>query len=76
MLQEDYKENLVARLSDLLDDSGITQKELSEKINVSSKTIQRAVNSGDLTNIHTLIEIANYFDVTVSYLIGESDERN
>ena len=64
------------RLRSLRNDKGITGEQLGKVLNVTKVAVSKW-ESGDRTpNYDILIRIANYFDVTVDYLLGTSDFRN
>ena len=48
----------------------LTQNDLSKKLNISRVNLSRYENGEVEPNFETLIKIANYFDVSVDYLIG------
>ncbi len=54
--------------------SGLSQKKLGEKLNVSRTAINDWENRGIETNFTTLMEIAKFFNVTTDYLLGKVDE--
>lgn len=64
------------RLKMLREETGMTQKELAKAIKINNTTISD-YERGDKKDpyMSTLRKLANYFDVTIDYLIGESDER-
>ena len=64
------------RLKKLRDEKGLTQSQLAHELCISNKTISVYEKGTSLQTIDTLERIASYFDVTVDYLIGYSDERN
>jgi transcriptional regulator with XRE-family HTH domain len=51
----------------------LTQKELGEKIGLSNKTISNYEKRDRQPDNETLLKLANFFDVSVSYLLGETD---
>lgn len=57
------------RIKILRKSKGKTQLELAQYLNVSKSSICN-YEKGRNIPIETLVEIANYFDVTVDYLIG------
>lgn len=54
---------------------GMTLKELSQKLDITVPNLSYYMN-GREPNYDTLIKIANYFNVTVDWLIGRTDARN
>jgi len=62
------------RLHDLRKDRNLTQEELSKLSGVSFPTISRYENGQrDEPKLTILKTLANYFDVTIDYLVGDTD---
>lgn len=49
---------------------GLTQKELAKELNLSDSTISYYEKEERIPNIEVLIQIADYFEVDVNYLLG------
>lgn len=47
---------------------------LAEKIGVSKSAISQFENAVNYPHCNTLIKLADYFDVSLDYLVGRSDE--
>lgn len=62
------------RFKALLKERQITLKILIPKLDLSESAIY-AWKRGKLPNTENLIKIADYFDVSVDYLIGRTDDR-
>lgn len=62
------------KIKDLRIEKGWTQKELAERIQTSNKNIWAWENKISSPDIETLIVLAKVFEVTVDYLIGNSDD--
>ncbi|MDY6045177.1 MAG: helix-turn-helix transcriptional regulator [Peptoniphilus sp.] len=65
-------------LKNLRDEKKVTQRQLGEAIGKSSRVISYYENEQSANNFpdsETLSKIANYFGVTVDYLIGVQDQR-
>ena len=58
------------RLKELRESKGLTQKEVAEIIGYSEVSYARYENGKREPDISTLCKLANYFNVTVDYLIG------
>jgi len=67
-------QNFSENLKNLLKNNNISQYELSKILNNSQQSISRYVNGVTEPDIHNLIQIANYFNVTTDYLLGLSDD--
>lgn len=64
------------RLKKLRQEKGILQDTLAEEIGVTKGTVsvwERGIRKPDF---ETLEKLASYFDVTLPYLLGESEYRN
>lgn len=59
-------------LEELHKDRKMTQKELSEVIYVTTGTISNYENDRYLPDIEKLIMLADYFNVTIDYLLGRA----
>lgn len=66
---------MLKNLRKLREKTGTTQKQLAEAINVSQQSINKYENHNIEPDIETLIQIADYFDVSVDYLVGHSENR-
>ena len=62
------------RLKELRQEKGIRQEDLAKAISVQNYTIGNWERQRSEPNIQDLIKIANYFEVTVDYLIGRTNE--
>ena len=70
------QESFIKILSILLEEKNITQRELADKINVTEVTISRYLSGERSPRIEIVNKIAEYFDVSIDYLLGVSDIRN
>ena len=52
----------------------VTQKEIADAIGVSSVSVQRFEYGSVRPSLDTLIALADYFDVSLDYLVGRSDD--
>lgn len=57
-------------LRELRKEQRITQEDLAEKLNVSSRTISRWEAGSNMPDISLLIEIADFFDVSIPEIIN------
>ena len=58
------------RLSDLLASHDMSQRELADELGISNATISRIVKGQDNVTLKTLIAIADYFCVSIDWLVG------
>jgi len=63
------------RLKELREEKNISRSDLAEILGVSTQTIANYENGHREPNFDTLLKIADYFNVTVDYLIGRSEYR-
>lgn len=64
-----------SRLRKLRKDKELTQKELGEIIGVSGRVVGYYESDDRFPDGDTLAKIANYFKVTIDYLLGRTDIR-
>ncbi len=58
------------RLKELRRIHGMRQQDLAEELNISQQSVSRYENGKHYPDIPALIEIADYFDVPLDYLVG------
>jgi len=61
------------RLNNLMNDEDISKNMLEKETGIQSETIQNYLNGKTLPNGEQLITLAKYFNVSASYLLGETD---
>lgn len=61
------------RIKELRLEKKVTQKEIAEGIGVSSVSVQRFEYGSVRPSLDTLIALADFFDVSLDYLVGRSD---
>ena len=64
------------RLKKLREEMKLTQIELGKAFNISHSTINRYENGLRQPDNETLINMSNYFNVSVDYLLGITNTRN
>mgnify|MGYP004665085013 CR=1 FL=1 len=64
---------MVKNLKKLRNQFGISQQQLADVIAVSQQSVNKYENHSVEPDIDTLIRMADYFHVTVDYLIGRSE---
>jgi len=67
-------DTMVFRLKDLRTARNITQVKLSMDLNLSQNSISRYENMEREAGYATLISIADYFHVSLDYLLGRTDD--
>lgn len=61
------------RLKELRTSKGISQLKLAMDLNMNQNSISRYENHEREADYETLIKFADYFDVSVDYLLGRTD---
>lgn len=61
------------RLKELRTSNGLTMEQLGKNIGSTRGTIGNFENGNKKPSLDMLIKIADYFDVSVDYLIGRTD---
>ncbi len=62
------------RLYELRKQKGFSQLKLAMDLNMNQNTISRYENGEREVDYNTLIKIADYFDVSLDYLLGRVDD--
>ncbi len=64
------------RLKDLREDNDIKQKELAEYLNIRQNTYSQYENGKREIPLDTLWKLADYYNTSVDYIIGRTDNPN
>lgn len=64
-----------ARLKALMDEKGVNQTDLANRIHVSRQAVSRYFKNEVLPDIDTLCNIADYFETSTDYLLGNCNNR-
>ena len=62
------------RIQELRIASGLTQRELAEKIGVKNYTVANWEQNRTEPSVRDLIDLANFFECSVDYLIGREND--
>lgn len=62
------------RLKELRESRGISQLKLAVDLSMNQNSISRYENGTREADYATLIRIADYFDVSIDYLLGRTDQ--
>ncbi len=68
-------ENFNVRLKDLRNEKGVTQKAMGEYLGITVRAYQFYEEGKRYPDFHGLIALADYFDVSIDYLVGRTDQR-
>ena len=63
------------RLKKLRKERNISQLKLALDLNMNQNTISRYENKDREADYETLIKIADYFNVSIDYLLGRTDKK-
>ncbi|MCI8714628.1 MAG: helix-turn-helix transcriptional regulator [Oscillospiraceae bacterium] len=66
---------LPQRLQELRKSKKLTQQNMADYLEVQLRTYQYYEGGGRRPDLETLVILADYFDVTLDYLVGRSDIR-
>lgn len=61
------------RLKELRKSAGLTQRQVSEKLNIRQQSYTRYENGTGEPNLETVAKIASMFDVSADFLLGLSE---
>lgn len=61
------------KIRELREENGLSRKELADKFNLKQNAIYEWEVRGKQTDYETLCKIADFFQVTVDYLLGRED---
>ena len=64
------------RLKDLREDNDVKQKELAEYLNIKQNTYSQYENGKREIPLDTLWKLADYYNTSVDYIIGRTDNPN
>lgn len=63
------------RISELVEDCEVNRSELPHLMGVDYRSLSNALNYGIIPTPRILIRIADYFNVSIRYLLGTSDDE-
>lgn len=64
------------RLAQLREEFGLTRKEVAEKLNIDQTTYGKYELSKRQPDYDTLQKLASFFNTSIDYLLGRTDDRN
>ena len=64
------------RIRDLREDADLTQKQVGEAINVPQRTYAYYESGQRTVPPEVLIALANFYGVSVDYILGRKDDKN
>ena len=63
------------RIQDLRTDADMSQKQLSEILHISQRSYSHCETGSRNIPVEMLIRLANYYDISVDYLVGRTDKK-
>ena len=63
------------RIQDLRNDSDLSQKQISEILHISQRSYSHYETGSRGIPIEMLIRLADYYDTTIDYLVGRTDNK-
>lgn len=65
---------LAAQFKKVRSEKGLTQKQVADGISITEQAYQRYEYGRTVPSALVLIALADYFDVSLDYLVGRSDD--
>ena len=63
------------RIQDLRTDADLSQRQLSEILHISQRSYSHYETGSRNIPIEMLIRLANYYDISIDYLVGRTDKK-
>ena len=63
------------RIQDLRTDADLSQKQLSEILHISQRSYSHYETGSRNIPIEMLVRLANYYDISIDYLVGRTDKK-
>ena len=63
------------RLRSLREEKGLTQEKIARTIDMPLRSYNRLESDGAKAHYDTLLKIADYYDVSMDWLMGRTDKR-
>ena len=63
------------RIQDLRTDADPSQRQLSEILHISQRSYSHYETGSRNIPIEMLIRLANYYDISIDYLVGRTDKK-
>lgn len=70
----DFRKNFSERLSTLRKNKGVSMAALGEHLSVTDEAVRLLEKGKRSPSFEVLCAIADYFDVSLDYLVGRSDD--
>lgn len=63
------------RFRELVDSTNLPKTECAKQIGISYSTLNKLYNHGKSVRAHVIFQIAEYFNVSIDYILGQSDDK-
>lgn len=67
--------NTIERIKSLREDNELTQNAIAQILHISQRAYSHYENESRKMPLDVLVAIANYYDYSVDYLLGRTNER-
>ena len=64
------------RIQDLRTDADLSQKQISDILHISQRSYSHYETGSRNIPIEMLIRLANYYETSIDYLVGRTDNKN
>ena len=64
------------RFNDIIEESDYKRAEIVKLIPISHSTLSNALSYGIIPSVKTLIRVADFFNISINYLLGKSDDEH
>ena len=68
------KELFAQRLRELRKERGLTSEGLAINVQLTKQAISQFENCANYPHINSLVSLADYFDISLDYLVGRSND--
>ena len=66
---------IIRRIRELREDADLTQTEIGKVLGIGQRTYAYYENGGRTIPIELLISLADYYNVSVDYILGRTDNK-
>jgi transcriptional regulator with XRE-family HTH domain len=70
-----FKDAFPARIAELRKEKAAKQSDISAEVGCSNHSVSKMELGQRLPSVEILLAMADYFDVSVDYLLGRTDKR-
>lgn len=64
------------KLKELRTSKNISQKQIASQLDIADRQYRRYENEEQQPTLPIIIKLANYFDISLDYLVGRTDDPN